>query len=213
MNDDGKLNNPDLQIQDVPQPNMNTSIDAAEHEQPSQLKTLASENQDLQSKYQQALEKRTKQRDEYRARYQAAATKLNKYKLSDGGFPKLDDSYLIGRVESLRDKTWRFSLHYYEGETEATTRGQAPRANQLFVNHTEYNLRKNIDAQRALDSTNWRPMVIESFLWSFIVHRVFNRFWWAGKHGPAMGIVYARMKKSKNLTAFYRHQIRHSLIL
>jgi hypothetical protein len=100
--------------QDFLQPT--TSTGTTEHEQPPQLKAVTSEDQDLESKYKRALEKRTEQRDAYKERYQVAVTKLTKYKLSDGGFPRLDDSYLISRVTILRDKIWNFSLHHYEEE-------------------------------------------------------------------------------------------------
>lgn len=199
------------QSQDDLQPN--TSTGTTEHEQPPQLKTVTSEVQDLESKYRRVLEKRTKQRDDYKDRYQAAATKLTKYKLSDGGFPRLDDSYLIGRVESLRDKIWRFSLYHYEEEKGVTTRGRETRPDHVFVENTEYNLRSDITPQRALESANWCPMIIETFLWNYFVSRVFNQFWWAGKHGIQMSNVYAIMKKSKRLTALSREQMRPSLTI
>jgi hypothetical protein len=37
-------------------------------------------------------------------------------------------------------------------------------------------------------------MIIEAFLWKYLVFQVFNQFWWAGKHGSHMGNVYAIMK-------------------
>ncbi|KAJ5655023.1 hypothetical protein N7490_002026, partial [Penicillium lividum] len=187
------------QSQDVLQPA--TSTVTTEDEQPPQLKTVNSEDQDLESKYLRALERRTKQRDDYKARYQAVATRLTKYKLSDGGFPQLYDSYLIGRVESLRDKIWRFSLHHYEDEKGVTIRGRDNRPDQLFVDFTKRHLRSDITPQRALESANWCPMIIETFLWSYFVSQVFNRFWWAGEHGISLSNVYTIMKKNHSTAA------------
>ncbi|KAF7519625.1 hypothetical protein PCG10_009911 [Penicillium crustosum] len=172
-----------------------------EHEQPPPPTTVTSDYQDLESRYKQAIERRTKQRDDYKARYRAAATQLTKYKLSVGGFPQLYDSYVTGRVESLRNKIWMFSLHHYEEEKGVTTRGRETQPNHVFVEHTKPNLPSDITPQRALESANWRPMIIESFLWKYFVFRVFNRFWWAGKHGVHMGNVYAVMKKNQSTAA------------
>ncbi|KAJ5956151.1 hypothetical protein N7501_010430 [Penicillium viridicatum] len=187
------------QSQDTLQPT--TSTGTTEHEQPPQLKTVASEDQDLESKYRRVLDKRTKQRDDYKHRYQAAATKLTKYKLSDGGFPQLDDSYLIGRVEILRGKIWRFSLNHYEEEKRVTPRGRETQPNHAFVEYTKRNLRSDVTLQKALESAKWCPMMIETFLWNYFVFQVFNRFCWAGKNGIHMGNVYAIMKRNQSTAA------------
>lgn len=199
------------QGQDALQPT--TSTGTTEHEQPPQLKTVNSEGQDLESKYRRVLDKRTKQRDDYKHRYQAAATQLTKYKLSDGGFPQLYDSYLIERVESLRGKIWKFSLEHYEEEKRVTTRGRETRPDHVFVEYTKRNLRSDITPQMALESANWCPMIIETFLWNYFVSRVFNRFRWAGKNGIHMGKVYAIMKRGKRLTALSRDQMRPPLTI
>lgn len=202
MSDYHHLDITEAESQDVLQPT--TSTDTTEHEQPPQPKTVTLDYQELESRYQRAMERRTKQRDEYKDRYRAAATKLTKYKLSDGGFPQLDDSYVIGRVESLRDRIWRFSLYHYEEEKGVTTRGRETQPNHVFLEYIRPNLRSDITPQRALESANWRPIIIESFLWNYLVFQVFNRFWWAGKNGFHMSNVYAIMKKSKGLTALFR---------
>ncbi|CAI7675206.1 unnamed protein product [Penicillium discolor] len=199
MSDYHHLDITEAESQDVLQPT--TPTDTTEHEQPPQPKTVTSDYQELESRYQRAMERRTKQRDEYKDRYRAAATKLTKYKLSDGGFPQLDDSYVIGRVESLRDRIWRFSLYHYEEEKGVTTRGRETQPNHVFLEYTRPNLRSDITPQRALESANWRPIIIESFLWNYLVFQVFNRFWWAGKNGFHMSNVYAIMKKNQSTAA------------
>ncbi|KAJ5940221.1 hypothetical protein N7516_000389 [Penicillium verrucosum] len=178
-----------------------TSTGTTEHEQPPQLNAITLEDQNPESKYRRVIEKRTKQRDDYKNRYRAAATQLTKYKLSDGGFPQLDDSYLIGRVEILRDKIWRFGLRHYEEGKGFNPSGREILPGRVFVKHTKHNLHPDITPQRALESAKWCPMIIETFMWDYLVSEVFNQFCWAGKNGNHMGDVYRIMKRNQSTAA------------
>ncbi|KAL2820151.1 hypothetical protein BDW59DRAFT_164764 [Aspergillus cavernicola] len=159
-----------------------------------QLQELQSQNQLLE----RTLHKRTQQRNNYKARYQALATELTKFKSSGQGFPQLDDSHLTQLVESLRVKIWNFTLYHYDG-VAACGRGSSP--DHLLTDYTEPTLRSDIDLEYYLGFPDWRPMIVEAFMWKLMVAEIFNKFWWAGITGRSMIKVHAALKPSSRSTA------------
>ncbi|KAJ5998809.1 hypothetical protein N7451_006619 [Penicillium sp. IBT 35674x] len=177
------------------------SQDTEEQENSTQLHCLApGQSQELQAHYQdleRILRKRTQQRDVYKARYQALATELTKLKSQDQGFSQLDDSYLTQQVEGLRVKIWNFGLHHYGG---VVSRGKFL-LDPLLSEYTESNMRSDMDLEYYLELPDWRPAIMEAFLWRFMVAEIFNKFWWAGSVGRSMSKVYRIMKQSFQSTA------------
>lgn len=158
-----------------------------------------SQPQDLQSRCQlleQALQKRTQQRDLYKARYQTLATELSKLKSPGRGSSQLDDSYLIQIVENLRVKIWNFTLNHFGGPV---TRGQREIPDSLLSHYAKRILRSDKNLEFYLENPDWRPMIIEAFLWWLMVAEVFNKFWWAGDAGRSIRKIYEAMKQSEML--------------
>ncbi|CAI7646857.1 unnamed protein product [Penicillium manginii] len=192
------LINESLPTQEDSQLEPTASQDTEKQENSAQLHFLAAgQSQELQAHYQnleQILRKRTQQRDVYKARYQALATELTKLKSQDQGFSQLDDSYLIQQVEGLRVKIWNFGLHHYGG---VVSRGKSL-LDPLLSDYTEFNMRSDMDLEYYLELPDWRPAIMEAFLWRLMVAEIFNRFWWAGSVGKSMSRLHRVMKQSNN---------------
>ncbi|KAJ5742849.1 hypothetical protein N7533_009951 [Penicillium manginii] len=195
------LINESLPTQEDSQLEPTASQDTEKQENSAQLHFLAAgQSQELQAHYQnleQILRKRTQQRDVYKARYQALATELTKLKSQDQGFSQLDDSYLIQQVEGLRVKIWNFGLHHYGG---VVSRGKSL-LDPLLSDYTEFNMRSDMDLEYYLELPDWRPAIMEAFLWRLMVAEIFNRFWWAGSVGKSMSRLHRVMKQSFQSTA------------
>lgn len=192
------LINESLPTQEDSQLEPTASQDTEKQENSAQLHFLAAgQSQELQAHYQnleRILRKRTQQRDVYKARYQALATELTKLKSQDQGFSQLDDSYLIQQVEGLRVKIWNFGLHHYGG---VVSRGKSL-LDPLLSDYTEFNMRSDMDLEYYLELPDWRPAIMEAFLWRLMVAEIFNRFWWAGSVGKSMSRLHRVMKQSNN---------------
>ncbi|KAJ9481553.1 hypothetical protein VN97_g11921 [Penicillium thymicola] len=169
-------------------PLQSASLGTENPQQPSRLDSLTPDQRSVLS-----LKKRTEQRDMYKARYQALATKLNKLTFQDREFLQVDDSRVIELVESLRVKIWKFSLHHYEGNL-AGERGPLP--DHFLTVYTAHTLRSDMVLEDYLQIPEWCPRIIEAFLWKIIVKQISNKFWWAGIAGNNMSKVHADMKKS-----------------
>ncbi|KAJ5747485.1 uncharacterized protein N7511_009181 [Penicillium nucicola] len=166
-------------------PSTTASQGTEKQEDPVQLALLATgQSQELETHCQdleRVLHKRTQQRDVYKARYQALATELTKLKSQDQGFPQLDDSYLIQEVEGLRVKIWNFSLHHYAGVVS----GGRIKLDSMLSSYTKSNIRSDMDLESYLEFPDWRPGIMEAFLWKIMVNDIFNEFWWAGFQSTA----------------------------
>lgn len=163
---------------------------------------LAIEQQDLSQQLhirceqlEQELLHWTQQCNYFKAKFKSAATQLNKAKSQDRGFPQLDDSYLVGLTQHLQTKIWSFAIEHYGGMKHR----KKATLNVLLDSYMNLMIREDIDPELYLESPEWRPTVIEAFLWKFIVTKIFNGFWWAGDAGKPARKVYDAMKQSECL--------------
>lgn len=195
---------PPLGAEDPAQPSQMADI-VAEDREPARLDSTAEDQlPDLQSycnSLEQQLSRRIQQRDYFKAKYQALATKFNKANFQDRGFPQLDDSYLVDLIHSLRTRIWKFAISQF-GDAR---RRQVITPTTMLSRYMHPAVRREFRPEWYLDSPDHRPMIIEAFLWNLLVAKVSNGFWWAGDAGRTVVEIYAAMKPCKCPTRFVKH--------
>lgn len=171
------------------------------HEERQQVRSATpgqskSQGLDFQPDYNALVERvkqLTEERNYFRASFQASATKLRSVTSQNRGFPQVDDSYLVSRVEALRTQIWSVSMSYFGDERARAKHESEP----VFIHWMKRRMHRDLQLESFVESAEHRPMLAESFIWSKIVFSVFGQFWWAGDYGRHLRFPHGAIRERK----------------
>jgi hypothetical protein len=110
-----------------------------------------------------------------RKNWKRAASQLDQLRSRGTGMYQLLDSDLISSVERLRYDIRAFSVQF---SGNATEQAENPRVGDLWKKYMLGTTPGSQDYREYLMSSTRRPIVIQSFLWRFLVGEIFEKFCW-----------------------------------
>ena len=113
--------------------------------------------------------------DEMRQKWKQAARELEKYQAQDKVVDQVTDPEVTDKARQILYNVRNFAYQHFGGELNTGKNVQTSRQ------YLQECLQMPIDLFEAcIQSPVKRPMLVGMFLWDFLLHDIFRRFWWGG---------------------------------
>ncbi|KAL3474644.1 hypothetical protein BJX99DRAFT_260245 [Aspergillus californicus] len=120
------------------------------------------------------LQQKQQEAEKHHRHWRESVNELNRFMRQSQGVNQLTDPELEGRVKQLRIAVRDFAILHFEHELKDTRMTQA--SHKLIKKYIV--LPKNV-LEAYLQSPSTRSILVKSFLWTYLLEEVFERFRWA----------------------------------
>lgn len=116
-----------------------------------------------------------RENDEYCQLWKQTAKELRKYQAQDKVLDQVTDSELIQKARQIQYNVRNFACQHFGGEPNT---GKNAQGSWQYL-QKQLQIRPNL-FEACIRSPVKRPMLVVACLWTFLVHTVFEKFWWGG---------------------------------
>ncbi|CVK98755.1 uncharacterized protein FMAN_08459 [Fusarium mangiferae] len=114
----------------------------------------------------------------FRKLWKKAATEHDKFRASGQGFYQITDEYLVELINHLRLNIRDLSIQYFDGIVWKGDRFIFYEPGYFY--HLNNTTLESKGFMRYLESSTTSHEVVQGFLWTVIVHEIFDKFEWLG---------------------------------
>ena len=131
---------------------------------------------DLTDELRAQIDQKDREVDDFRQRWKDTAKELRKYQAKEKVVDQDTDSELTQKASQIQYNVRNFAYQHFGGELKI-------RENVLdsWRDWRKYLHMSTDFLEACLNSPVKRPMLVGATLWDFLVHEVFNMFWWGGR--------------------------------